>query len=377
MKTFYRPTWITIHLDAIEKNIEQIQQLHPKKALFAVVKANAYGHGDIEVSRIALKAGAKGLAVSSLDEALHLRQAQIEAPILVLGATLPEDSFVAAKHQVSLTVTSLEWVEKALPYLSNHSLSVHLKLNTGMNRLGVEDAETVSLLFERLTTHPKIHLEGIFTHFATADEETDFMSHQIETFQTFIQSLDLSDVRYIHVSNTAATLHHAFSFDQALRVGLGLYGVYPTCHQDNLSLKSALTLQTQLTQVRWLEAGEFVGYGATYQASQGHWMGVLPIGYADGWWRMNQGRSVVIEGIECPIIGRVCMDQCMVALPHRMTVGTPVTLIGKEMPVERVASELQTIPYEVFCSLSDRIPRIYVYQGKEIACDSMRFKNKA
>lgn len=373
MKPFYRPTWITIQLDAIYQNIQAIQQLQPSKSLFAVIKANAYGHGDIEVGKVALEAGATGLAVSSLDEALRLREAGIEAPVLVLGATLPSDSFIAAKHQISLTVATTEWIDEAAHYLANIPLRVHLKLNTGMNRLGLHIKEQIQSMIELLTHHPQFELEGIFTHFATADGDLDFFNQQVQTFQSFIQDLKLNDIRYVHVSNTAATLHHSFDFDQAVRVGLGLYGVQPTEAPLPFSLKPALSLQSQLVQVRWLEAGESVGYGATYQAKQSHWMGVVPIGYADGWWRTNQGRSVLIDGHECEIIGRVCMDQLMVALPHEMKVGTTVTLIGDGMSVERVAEELGTIPYEIFCSLSDRIPRLYWYQGKQIHCNPMRF----
>lgn len=376
MKPFYRPTWITIQLDAIYDNIRNIQHLQPSKSLFAVIKANAYGHGDIEVGKVALEAGATGLAVSSLDEALRLREAGIEAPVLVLGATLPSDSFIAANHQISLTVATTEWVKEAARYLSNTPLKVHLKVNTGMNRLGVHLKETLQSMVETLIHHPQFELEGLFTHFATADGDLEFFNQQCQTFQTLIEGLDLSGIRYVHVSNTAATLHHSFDFDQAVRVGLGLYGVQPTEAPLPFSLKPALSLHSQLVQIRWLEAGESVGYGATYQATEGHWMGVIPIGYADGWWRANQGRCVIVDGHECEIIGRVCMDQLMIALPHEMKVGTTVTLIGEGMSAERVAEELETIPYEVFCSLSDRIPRVYLYQGQQVHCNPMRFQPK-
>ena len=376
MKPFYRPTWITIELDAIYENIQKIQQLQPSKSLFAVIKANAYGHGDMEVGKTVLEAGATGLAVSSLDEAIRLREGGIEAPILVLGATLPSDSYVAAKYHISLTVATTEWLEEVTAYLVNEPLNIHLKLNTGMNRLGIKTKEELHSILEQLKTNPKIKLEGIFTHFATADGEVEFVNKQVQTFQSLINSLDLNEIRYVHVSNTAATLHHPFGFDNMVRVGLGLYGIQPTEEVLPFQLKPALSLHSQLTQVRWLEPEESVGYGVTYQVKEGHWMGVIPIGYADGWWRFNQGRCVMIDGIECEIIGRVCMDQLMVKLPYEMKVGTVVTLIGEGMSIERVANELETIPYEVLCSLSDRIPRIYTWKKKEVSCNPMRFKSE-
>lgn len=373
MKSFYRPTWIEVDLDAIYHNVQVTKKLQPNKEIFAVIKANAYGHGDYEVAQIALEAGATGLAVSSLDEGIHLRKCGIQSPILILGAIEVEDTVIAAEYELSVTAMSSVWIEKVSLYSYEKPLKVHLKLNTGMQRLGMEDLDLLKQGILQLKKNPTIELEGLFTHFATADGDESYFNYQLERLKHLISEIHLPDFRYVHVANTATLLHHQFEFDQAVRLGIGLYGIQPTEKPMEGELKPALTLHSRLTQVRWLEAEEKVGYGATYCASEGHWMGVIPIGYADGWWRRNQGRCVWVEGHECEIIGRVCMDQLMVKLPKPFETGTRVTLIGESFPIERVSEELETIPYEILCSLSDRIPRVYLYQGKQVACNQMRF----
>ena len=374
MKPFYRPTWIEVDIDAIKHNIEVAKGLNPDQEVFAVIKANAYGHGDIEIAQAAIQAGAIGLAVSSLDEGIRLREAGIVAPVLILGAIEVEDTCVAMDYDLSVTAMGATWIEKISLFHYTKPLKVHLKLNTGMNRLGLENLDLLKDLIGRLKQNPTICLEGLFTHFATADDEDPyFFEKQLERFKTFLQEIELEDFKYVHLANTAALLQHRFLFTNVMRLGIGLYGINPTQVSLKEPLKPALSLYSRLTQVRWLEEGEKVGYGFTYRATAGHWMGVIPIGYADGWWRSNQGRSVVIEGIECPIIGRVCMDQLMIKLPHPFETGTRVTLIGESMLIDRVANELGTIPYEVLCSLSDRIPRIYLSKEKQISCNPMRF----
>lgn len=374
MKSFYRPTWIEVDLDAIKHNVEVVQRANPGKEIFAVIKANAYGHGDVEVARAALQAGAKWLAVSSLDEGIHLREAGVEAPILILGVIEVEDTYVAMDYDLSVTALSSTWIEKISLIHYRNPLKVHLKLNTGMNRLGLENGELLKTAISQLKKNPTIQLEGLFTHFATADDDDPyFFEKQLEMFHQLTQDIPLDEFRYVHLSNTASLLQHSFEFANGIRLGIGLYGINPIQKEVKGGLNPALTLYSRLTQVRWLNKNEKVGYGFTYMAVEGHWMGVVPIGYADGWWRRNQGRSVIIEGIECPIIGRVCMDQLMVQLPHPFEVGTRVTLIGESMSLNRVAEELETIPYEILCSLSDRIPRIYLSSEKQVSYNSMRF----
>ena len=247
-----------------------------------------------------------------------------------------------------------------------------------MHRLGLTTKEKVKETFELLKAAPNVELEGVFTHMATADCDADYLEYQIKTFESLIEDLDLSSIKYVHIENTATLLQREFEFDHAIRLGLGLYGINPdaTFIPLEFDLKPALKLYSKITQVKRINKGDKVGYGATYTAENDEWIGVVPIGYADGWIRAHQGRNVIVEGKECEIIGRVCMDQLMIRLPHEVEMGTMVTLIGDGMPVERVADEIGTISYEILCMLSDRVPRVYKQDRKIITVRKMRFDHE-
>lgn len=376
MQEYYRDTWAEIDLDAITHNVKQIKDLHPTKEIFAVVKANGYGHGDAEVSKVAIEAGVSCLAVSGLDEALRLRNSGIEVPILVLGMTRLKDVPLAAENNISVTAHDEMWIEHLVSLPLTTLVKVHLKIDSGMHRLGLMNEDQVQKNFNRLKAAEMVEVEGVFTHMATADSDKEYLGRQIETFKRLIANLDLSDVKYVHLENTATLLQKEFDFDHGIRLGLGLYGINP----DNdfipidFELKPALKLLSNLVQVKQIQKGDKVGYGATYEAREDEWIGVVPIGYADGWTRSHQGRHVIVEGYECEIVGRVCMDQMMIRLPKPFPMGTEVTLIGDDMPAERVAHEIGTISYEILCLISDRVPRVYKQGGKTIAVKKMRFE---
>lgn len=376
MQEYYRDTWAEIDLDAITHNVKQIKDLHPTKEIFAVVKANGYGHGDAEVSKVAIEAGVSCLAVSGLDEALRLRNSGIEVPILVLGMTRLKDVPLAAENNISLTAHDEMWIEHLVSLPLTTPVKVHLKIDSGMHRLGLMTEEQVQKNFNRLKTSSMVEVEGVFTHMATADSDKEYLGHQIDTFKCLIGNLDLSDVKYVHLENTATLLQKEFDFDHGIRLGLGLYGINPDKEfiPIEFELKPALKLLSNLVQVKKIKKGDKVGYGATYEAQEDEWIGVVPIGYADGWTRSHQGRHVIVNGYECEIIGRVCMDQMMIRLPKQFPMGTEVTLIGDGMPVERVAKEVGTISYEILCLISDRVPRVYKQGGKIIAVKKMRFE---
>lgn len=375
MQEYYRDTWAEIDLDAIAYNVKQIKKLHPTKEIFAVVKANGYGHGDAEVSKVAIEAGVSCLAVSGLDEALRLRQSGIEVPILVLGMTRLKDVSLAAENNISLTAHDEVWINHLVSLPLEKKIKVHLKIDSGMHRLGLMDANQIQTNFNLLKTAPMVEVEGIFTHMATADCDKEYLDYQIQNFKHLISNLDLSGVKYVHLENTATLLQKEFDFDHAIRLGIGLYGVNPDADfiPIDFALKPALKLLSNLVQVKQIKKGDKVGYGSTYEAKNDEWIGVVPIGYADGWIRSHQGRCVIVEGYECEIVGRVCMDQMMIRLPKKFPMGTKVTLIGDGMPVERVAKEIGTISYEILCLISDRVPRVYKQNGKTIAIKKMRF----
>ena len=376
MQEYYRDTWAEIDLDAIAYNVKQIKKVHPTKEIFAVVKANGYGHGDAEVSKVAIEAGVSCLAVSGLDEALRLRQSGIEVPILVLGMTRLKDVALAAENNISLTAHDEVWINHLVSLPLEKKIKVHLKIDSGMHRLGLMDANQIQTNFNLLETAPMVEVEGIFTHMATADCDKEYLDYQIQNFKNLISNLDLSGVKYVHLENTATLLQKEFDFDHAIRLGIGLYGVNPDADfiSIDFDLKPALKLLSNLVQVKQIKKGDKVGYGSTYEAKNDEWIGVVPIGYADGWIRSHQGRCVIVEGHECEIVGRVCMDQMMIRLPKQIPMGTTVTLIGDGMPVERVAKEIGTISYEILCLISDRVPRVYKQNGKIIAIKKMRFE---
>lgn len=372
MRDFYRDTWAEVDLSAIHWNIKKTKEhVKDQTDIFAVVKANAYGHGMIQVAKTALGAGATRLAVAFLDEALVLRRAGFTVPILVLGASQPEAAEIAAENGITLTVFSPSWLQSAATSLpKKHVLSIHIKCDTGMGRLGIRTSDELTELINIINSHHMFYLEGIFTHFSTADEiDTNYFRKQLQTFQSFLQTFKhLPPI--IHCANSAAALRFPETNFNAVRLGIPMYGLSPSAEIKPLlpfSLKPAFTLQTKIVHIKKIHKGDQISYGRTYTAKQTEWIATLPIGYADGWIRMLSGQEVLVDGERVPIIGRICMDQCMIRLPRQMAIGTRVTLIGKqgqeEITIDEIAKKLQTINYEVPCLISSRVPRVYLQSG--------------
>ncbi|RHB50167.1 alanine racemase [Exiguobacterium sp. AM39-5BH] len=357
----FRPSWIEIDRAAIKHNVIEIKKRIPQ-ALMAVVKANAYGHGAVEVANIALDNGATMLGVALLEEAIELREAGINAPILVMEAQFPENAGVAAEHDVTLSVFSADWLREARSYLAERPLTVHVKVDTGMGRLGLRTRAELDALLE--AADDRFVVEGIYTHFATADEpDSQLYYEQQERFAQLMDGLH-SRFRYIHTSNSAGAIRMA-GLDvpyNLVRVGIALYGLYPSAEMASFYsfLRPAFTLKSKLMQVKQLEAGQTISYGATYTTTEDEWIGTVPVGYADGWIRKASGFEVDVNGHRCPIVGRVCMDRFMVRLPEELPIGTVVTLIGGPVAIDELATHLETINYEVVCQLTSRLPRRYV-----------------
>ncbi|MEH6472047.1 MAG: alanine racemase [Halopseudomonas sp.] len=371
---FYRDTWAEIDLDRIYHNVSHIKAHSGFSQLFAVVKANAYGHGDIEVARTALEAGATHLAVAFLDEAIRLRQYFPSQPILVMGVIRCQDIAVAAERRIAITAHDLAWIEAVSDY-TGPQLDLHIKLDSGMNRVGLKQRDQLTRGCDLLRNNPAINLCGLFSHFATADCDDKFYQQQLENFDRLTDAIDLNSFELIHQSNSAAMLRHGPQpHSNAARLGIAMYGLPPS---DELSLpfelQQAFSLHSRISQVKQLKQGEHVGYGATYQAEDDQLIGILPLGYADGWLRYHQGRDVEINGKRYPIVGRVCMDQCMVRIDETIEVGTQVTLLGDLISVTDAASDLNTINYEIVCSISDRVPRIYRRYGQIVDERNDRF----
>lgn len=359
----HRDTWLEIDLAAIQENIRNIKRYYTKeKAIFAVVKADAYHHGAVAVALAVLQAGATGLCVSNLDEGIELREAGIQAPILVMGKIAPHYLAVAQKYLLQVTVSDWEWLEQALIY-EGPKVQVHLKFDSGMNRLGAKTLEQMKQLLAQLEAHESFEVVGLFTHFATSDDSNQTaMREQYHRFVALIDELGMT-FTYIHASNSYGAIRLAEEMrTNAVRLGILMYGVADTPLDLPFELKPAMKLFSRLLEVKAVQAGEHVGYGFTYTCPQDGYIGIVPIGYADGWWRRNQGRNVFIDGQFCEIIGRVCMDQLMVWLPKKYPAMTVVELFGKNIPIQKVATELGTISYEVMCAIDMRVPKVFQSQ---------------
>ncbi|MBG9797307.1 alanine racemase [Brevibacillus laterosporus] len=379
MKPYARDTWIEVDLDAIAANVSALRQHIPAHSeIMAVVKADGYGHGSEYTAREALAHGATRLAVAALDEALVLRRAGITAPILVLGYTPVDAMQTAVEENIQLTVYHLQWLHEAANLLvdSSHQLEVHVKVDTGMGRIGVSDEAELLELIHAITTNDSMRWVGIFTHFACADEEdTTHVKGQHALFQERLKAVEKAGYKLplIHCNNTAAAIvFPEWSYD-LIRLGIGLYGLYPSDfikQQHTLDLRSALSLKTRISHVKNMPPHSTVSYGATYTTTDHEQIATVPIGYGDGFSRLLSNRGVALcHGKRVPIVGRVCMDQTILHIHSGdAQVGDEVVLYGKqgneEITLDEIAECLGTINYEVTCMLNYRIPRVYLRNGK-------------
>lgn len=372
----HRPTRAIISLPAIIHNYRTIKHsFAPKQKVVAVIKANGYGHGAVHLAQ-ALQAEADGFAVAVSDEALELRAAGIQNPLFILGLTEPQYAWLHAGQHIGVTFDSRAWLQTVYDMrdqFSGQKLQLHLKVDSGMGRIGIRDASAGQEIINFITSHQDLfELTSIFTHFATADgidiADVAKVQAQITRFKTIVTALDLSTLvtkPQLHQSNTALSLWYPEATLDIVRLGIGLYGINPSNgqHQLPLDLKPALTLETAIIHVKQMQAGETISYGAAYSASEGEWIATLPIGYADGWSRSLIGLDALVNGERCPTVGRICMDQCMIRLPYEMPIGTKVTLIGTNgsecITAEEVGEQAGTIGYEIVCAISDRVPRVY------------------
>lgn len=375
---FYRDAWVEVDLDAIYNNIIRVKKLIPEDTEFiAVVKGNAYGHGVIQVSKVALEAGATRLAVAILDEALLLRRAGIKVPILVMSPTRPEDVNVAAENEISLTVFQKEWIERAKEvWKASVPLYFHLKCDSGMGRIGIRKKDELRGVLQSVKSAPYFKMEGVYTHFATADEfQTDYFYKQYYTFVQQLSWMKEFGVKptFIHAANSAATLRFQGIALDAVRIGIAMYGLSPSVQMEPflpVKLEPALSFHAKIAHVKLVEKGAGISYGITYRAPETEWIATVPVGYAYGWFRGMQGFQVLAEGIRVPIVGRITMEQFMIRLPYEMPIGTRVTLIGGQknsyISASEVATYVNTIHYEVLTAMRFHVPRIYVRNGKVV-----------
>ncbi len=357
MSERYRHTWLEILLDNIYANFRTLQDHIAPTKVVPVVKADAYGHGAVRVVGHLRRRGIKRFAVAILEEALEIKRAFPDVSVHVMGVPDPADFPAYANYDIELTV-SQPGVLKALMQ-SEHSLRVHLKLDTGMNRLGFKQISEAVAAYQQLTLDPQISVEGVFTHFATADSDKPYVDWQWSRFERFLEALPALP-SMVHVSNTSAAMKHESGFRDTThaRIGIGLYGT--SLESDwKERLQTTYVLKSRIVEVKHLKKQEKIGYGITYEARDEERIGILPIGYADGFIRQNQGGDVFVNGGRRRIVGRICMDQMFIRLEDWDRLGDEVELIGEHLHIDEVADRLRTINYEVFTQISSRVPRIY------------------
>ena len=388
--TQFRQTWAEINLESIAHNVRQFRQhLGKHTKIMAVVKADAYGLGAVEVSKAALSAGASQLAVAFFEEGVDLRRSEIKAQILLLGHTSPELVPLLYEYKLTPIIYCMKMAQ-AFSQLSSSrgcQLPVHIKIDTGMGRLGVSEREAVNFI-TALSKLPGLSLEGIFTHLATADEKDSvYTKKQLRSFKEVLATLYDRGINFpfCHAANSAAAAIHPDSHFNLIRLGISLYGYYPSAvvKKSPLKLIPALTLKSRIVLIKEVPPGTAIGYGCTYVTPSRSVIATVPIGYGDGYSRsLSNCGQILVQGQRVPIIGRVCMDNIMVDISNVKGIkeGEEVVIYGRqgeeEITVDEVASILGTISHEIICRIDKRVPRLYLRHGRMVSLhDLLGFKD--
>lgn len=379
------PTWAEINLDNIKFNLSNIKKiLKEDTKICGVLKANAYGHGSVEVAKLLEKEKVDYFAVARLEEAIELRENDITLPILCLGY-IPEESLeIAIINNIIITIYSLEMAQKIndIAKCIKEKAFVHIKIDTGMTRIGFQPNKEAIIDITQIYELGNINIEGIYTHFATADEiNKEFTNTQAQRFKFMVEQLELLGINIPikHVSNSAAIMDLPdLKFDM-VRCGIILYGHYPSDSvlKERLALKPAMTLKTTVAHIKEVEPGVGISYGLKYKCNSKERIVTIPIGYADGFTRMQPNPKVWIKEQSFDVVGRICMDQCMVRIDKdiNIEVGDPVIIFGEEnRSAENIANNLGTINYEVLCMVSRRVDRVYMERNAILQVDSYLIK---
>ena len=372
-----RPVWSEINLDNLAHNIREVRRITKEGVIVtAVVKADAYGHGAVEIGKVLLENGADRFAVASLSEAIQLRKSYTDVDILILGYT-PCDAFEEVlNYDITQTIYTFAQAKELndIAVRKGKIQKIHIKLDTGMSRLGMQISDDTISEIIKIKNLSNLDMEGIFTHFAVADEiDKEFTYRQVEKFNYIIRGLEEKgiDIPIKHVSNSASIIDlPEFNYNM-VRAGIMLYGLYPSNEVDKMrvNLKEVMSLKARLSHVKDVQGGTGVSYGLKYQTKTSETIGTVPIGYADGFTRMYSfSAKGIVNGEKRPIVGRICMDQCMINITDlNAKEGDEVILFGEKegvsISIDEVASYIGTINYEVVCMINKRVPRVYTSQG--------------
>ncbi len=361
---FNRPIWVEVNLSNLRANLETVKKISKGRRVICVVKADAYGHGAVEVSRALQEEGVYGFAVASMEEAMTLRESGIRPAILVLGYVDPRTLGIASKMKISVTLFDKNFLKRLKEYKSEEKLNLHINVDTGMRRLGVFPEEVPEIV-EEIRKLPNVFLEGIYTHFSSADCDRHYTEEQIKRFKTVLQALEsegwLPEV--VHAANTSALLGFRSSYFNAVRPGLILYGLSSVPADF---LKPVMSFKSRIIFSRKVPAGTRISYGGTYKTDKEELLATIPVGYADGLPRAlsNKG-EVLVKGMRARIVGNITMDLTIInvtGFPY-IHPGNEVVLIGKqgaeEIKADEIASLSNTISYEILTRIGKRVRRIY------------------
>lgn len=374
-----RPVWAEINLDNLAHNMREVRRITNKNSkITAVIKADGYGHGAVAIAETLLENGADRFAVATLSEAIQLKTFFPNIQTMVLGYTPENLAHDVIKYDVIQTIYTLDQAKEFSKIANslNKKITIHIKLDTGMNRLGmIFEDKTIDTILE-ISKLDGLIIEGIFTHFAAADEiDKEYTIQQVKKYKYIVDNLEKRglDITLKHVSNSAGIIDlPQYNFDM-VRAGIMLYGLYPSkeVNHDIVNLKEVMCLKAQVSFVKALEKGSCVSYGLKYKCEKESLLATLPIGYADGYTRMLTGKAkVMVQGCKVPVVGNICMDQCIIDVTGLdVNIGDEVILFGGNdlngISIDSLAESLNTINYEIICMIDKRVPRIYIKNGEK------------
>ena len=399
----FRKTYVEINIDHLKNNVKNIvNYFNNYEYFFGVVKGNCYGHGTTYVINELIESGVNYLAVSSLEEAIEARNINKKIPILCLEPINIEFIDICIKNNITITVHDYEYAKKILEKKLNKKIKIHLKIDSGMNRLGFKNKKELNKIYQLFSENKNIEIEGIFSHFATLGINDKEWDHQLEKFKELTNDINLEEIPIRHLAKSAAFLEHPkIDFCNGIRLGIGMYGydpapVYPMNGLKNklrkikreyykrknkvsptniklpIELKPAFKMYTEILQIKTIKKGDFVGYGAAYRATKEERIAILAVGYDDGIFRRSSGRMVTIHHKRYPIIGDVGMGMITVKIDKDVEISDRVTLIGDLTPIREVARHNGTSIYEIMCNIGKNIPRVYIKNNEIMAVEEAK-----
>ena len=400
----FRKTYVEVNIDNLKNNVKNIVNNYNKYNYFiGVVKGNCYGHGVTYVINELIESGINYLAVSSLEEALEARNVNKKIPILCLEPIAIEYLDICIKNKITITVHDYNYAKKLIEKNINKKIKIHLKIDSGMNRLGFKDKNELNEIYEKLKENKNIEIEGKYTHFATLGINDKEWDNQLNKFKYLTEDINLSEIPIVHLAKSAAFIDHPkIDFCNGIRLGIAMYGYDPnpkyntngiknklrqikrnilrkknkvseTTTKIPFELKPAFKMYTELIQIKKVKKGEFVGYGAMYRADEDITIGIMPVGYDDGIFRKSTGRYVSIKNKRYKIIGDVGMGMTAVKIDDSIEITDRVTLIGDNIPIKEVATHNGTSIYETMCNIGKTIPRVYVKDDEIVAVEEGKF----